>query len=95
MSGGSVVKLSVHRSGSYEDSVRSFKVEMVKKERSPFWVCLSGRQLPHFLNRRHFEEAEEGWYYSQSKRSVEVKYPNPAEDYELQVSFEDFDLVGM
>lgn len=95
MCGDSIVRLCVHRSGSYEDSIRSVRVDMVKKERSPFRVLLSGRRLPHFLNRRHFESAEEGWYYSQSKRSVEVKYPNPPEDYELQVSFEDFDLTGM
>lgn len=95
MSGNSIVKLNVKRSGSYKDTVRNIKVDMVKKERSPFWVSLSGKRMRHFLNRRLFEQATEGWYYSQSKRSVEVKYPNPSDDYELQVSFEDFDLIGM
>ena len=95
MSGNSIVKLNVKRSGSYKDTVRNIKVDMVKKERSPFWVSLSGKRMRHFLNRRIFEQATEGWYYSQSKRSVEVKYPNPSDDYELQVSFEDFDLIGM
>ena len=50
---------------------------------------------PHFLNRRKFEGAGEGWYYSQSTRSVEIKYRNPEDDYELTVSFEMFDLIGM
>lgn len=95
MSGNSIVKLNVKRSGGYKDTVRNIKVDMVKKERSPFWVSLSGKRMRHFLNRRLFEQATEGWYYSQSKRSVEVKYPNPSDDYELQVSFEDFDLIGM
>lgn len=95
MSGNSIVKLNVKRSGSYKDTVRNIKVDMVKKERSPFWVSLSGKRMRHFLNRRLFEQATEGWYYSQSKRSVEIKYPNPSDDYELQVSFEDFDLIGM
>ena len=95
MSGNSIVKLNVKQSGSYKDTVRNIKVDMVKKERSPFWVSLSGKRMRHFLNRRLFEQATEGWYYSQSKRSVEVKYPNPSDDYELQVSFEDFDLIGM
>ena len=36
-----------------------------------------------------------GWYYSQSKRAVEIKYPNPKKDTTLTVSFEDFDLIGM
>ena len=95
MSGNSVVNLSFKREGDYEDSIKRVKVEIVKKERSPFWVTLSGRPLKHYLNRRKFDEAAEGWYYSQTKRSVEVKYENPSEDYELKVSFEDFDLIGM
>ena len=37
----------------------------------------------------------EGWYYSQTKKAVEVKYANPGKDYNLTVSFEQFDLIGM
>ena len=95
MTGKSVVDLSFSREGDYEDSIKTVKVEMVKKERSPFWVSLSGKKLKHFLNRHQFDKAAEGWYYSQTKRSVEVKYENPKEDYVLKVSFEDFDLIGM
>ena len=42
-----------------------------------------------------FEAAEAGWYYSQTKRAVLVKYKNPGTDATLTVSFEDFDLIGM
>ena len=38
---------------------------------------------------------EEGWYYSQTKKAVLIKYPNPRKDTVLTVSFEDFDLIGM
>ena len=70
-------------------------VEMVKKERSPFWVALGDAKMEHYLNRKKFEAAEAGWYYSQSKRAVLVKYPNPKKETMLTVSFEDFDLIGM
>ena len=53
---------------------------------------LDGKELPHFLHRRKFEEAESGWYYSQRLKSVQVKYPNPKKDHEVMVSFEQFDL---
>ena len=68
---------------------------MIRKDRSPFWVNLDEDRLERFLNRRRFEAAEKGWYYSQSKRAVLIKYPNPRRDLTLTVSFEDFDLIGM
>ncbi len=95
MSGTDVVKVEFTSEGSYEDTVKKVTVEMVRKSRSPFWVTLGNEQLEHFLNRRKFEAAESGWYYSQSKRAVLVKYPNPGRDITLTVSFEDFDLIGM
>ncbi len=51
--------------------------------------------LPHFLNKRQFDEADRGWYYNMSKRAVLIKYKNPRCDYKLKVSFEARDLLGM
>lgn len=95
MSGESVVKVEFTSEGSYEDFVENVKVEMIRKDRSPFWVMLEDRKLEHFLNRRKFDEAKEGWYYSMTRKAVEVKYVNPKTDTTLTVSFEDFDLIGM
>ena len=95
MSGDEIVKLNFKSEGSYKDNIKTVRANIIKKEKSPFWVSLSGRKLPHFLNRRKFEEALEGWYYSQTNRAVEIKYANPDGDYELIVSFEMFDLIGM
>ena len=95
MEGRSVVNVKFAAEGSYTDFVEDVTVEMVRKDRSPFWVALDGRKLEHFLNRRKFDAAAEGWYYSQTKRAVLVKYANPRKDATLTVSFEDFDLIGM
>ncbi|MDO4345166.1 MAG: glycoside hydrolase family 31 protein [Eubacteriales bacterium] len=95
MSGDAVVKVSFKAEGSYKDHVETVTAEMIRKDRSPFWVTLDGQKLEHYLNRRKFEAAESGWYYSQTKRAVLVKYPNPKKDTTLVVSFEDFDLIGM
>ncbi len=95
MSGTSVVKVAFEAEGGYTDFVETVTVEMIRKDRSPFWVALGEEKLEHFLNRRKFEAAEKGWYYSQSKKAVLVKYPNPKKDVTLTVSFEDFDLIGM
>ena len=95
VSGTDVVKVDFAAEGSYTDFVERVMVEMVRKDRSPFWVALDGRKLEHFLNRRKFEAAAEGWYYSQTKKAVLIKYANPRKDVTLTVSFEDFDLIGM
>ena len=95
MSGKSVVKVDFCSEGSYTDFVERVTVEMIRKDRSPFWVRLGEEKLEHFLNRRKFEAADKGWYYSQSKKAVLVKYPNPKKNVTLTVSFEDFDLIGM
>lgn len=95
MTGDSVVKVAFKSEGEYTDFVETVKVEMIRKDRSPFWVTLGDKKLEHYLNRKKFDAASEGWYYSQSKRAVEVKYANPKQDTVLTVSFEDFDLIGM
>lgn len=95
MEGSDVVTVKFQSEGSYKDTVEEFSVEMIRKDRSPYWVSLGEKELPHFFSRRKFEEAEEGWYYSQTKRAVQIKYPNPKRDVTLTVSFEDFDLIGM
>ena len=61
----------------------------------PFFVQLDGKTIPHFLHRKKYEAAETGWYYSQTLKSVQIKYRNPKKDYTVRISFEVFDLIGM
>ena len=75
--------------------METMAIDMIHREKAPYWVTLDGKELPHFLHRRKFEEAECGWYYSQRLKSVQIKYKNPKKDYRLLVSFEQFDLIGM
>lgn len=89
------VKLSFSSEGSYTDFVKDVTVEMIAKDRCPFNIFLDTKEIHHYLNRDEFENNTEGWYYSQTKRSVEIKYANPKRDYSLNVSFEKFDLIGI
>ena len=95
MTGGVIVTAEFSSEGSYENTFERLLVTMVKKEKCPFFVKLSGRELPHFLDRSKFLKAQEGWYYSQTSRAVEIRSDYPAEDFSLQVSFEEMDLIGM
>lgn len=95
MTAGERTALAFRQEGSYETTVEEIYVDMIHREKAPFWVTLDGQQLPHFLHRKKFEAAECGWYYSQTLKSVQIKYKNPKKDYDLVVSFEQFDMIGM
>ncbi len=92
---GEVTTVSFSTEGSYTDSVKNIMLEMIAKEKAPFWVMISDKKLQHFLNRTAFEAANEGWYYSQTKKSVLIKYTKPQSEYKVTVSFEIFDMIGM
>ena len=95
MTAGERTSLGFKLEGSYETSVETIYIDMIHREKAPYWVSADETVIPHFLHRRKFEEAECGWYYSQSLKSVQVKYPNPKKSHQLLVSFEQFDLIGM
>lgn len=92
---GEQTRLNFTITGSYESPVERMHIDMVHREKSPYWVKVDGDEINHFLHRAEYEKAECGWYYSQTLKSVQIKYPNIKHDYEVVVSFEAFDLIGM
>ena len=72
---------------------------MIKRQKAPVFVRLtvSGEitEIPQFLNEQKFTAADTGWFYDMTKRSAVIKYKEPEGDYELLVSYEEFDLIGM
>ncbi|OON94573.1 MAG: alpha-glucosidase [Epulopiscium sp. Nele67-Bin001] len=95
VSGKEQVVVNVSSIGSYKDSIKTIVVEMIAKEKSPFWIKLDDNMLEHFLNRKKFEQSTQGWYYSQTKKAAIIKYNNIPDGYKLTVSFETFDMIGM
>ena len=95
MKAGEKTTLDFRNEGSFATTAETMFIDMIHREKAPFWVTVDGQPVPRFLHRRKFEEAEYGWYYSQRLKSVQLKYPNPKKDYQVVVSFEQFDLIGM
>ena len=81
--------------GDHKTDVRTIRLDAVHREKAPFFVRVDDTLLPQFLHRQKFEAADCGWYYSQTLRSVQVKYANPQRDHTVLISFEVFDLIGM
>ncbi len=95
MSGTGILDISFKGEGSYTDTVEKIVATVVYKEKAPLWVSFEDKQLAHILDREVFEETDNCWYYSETLRSVLIKYNNPKHDATLKVSFEEFDLIGM
>ena len=95
MKSGVQTELTFTNEGSYQTNVEDMYLDVIHREKAPFWVNVDGKEVPHFLHRRKFEEADFGWYYSQTKKSVQIKYKNPKKDYNVVISYEQFDMIGM
>lgn len=88
--------ISFHKEGSYPGTVEKLTLKVVSKAKGAFWVTVDGKQIPRYLVRDNWEEACEGWYYNLSDRTVWVKCDKPQkDDFDIVVSTEKFDLIGM
>lgn len=92
---GEKVIVDMKSEGNYKDTYSDVYLDVIHPEKAPFWVTVENNKLPHFLHRAKFEAAKEGWYYSQTLQSVQIKYKNPNTDYKIVISFEQFDMIGM
>lgn len=88
--------ISFHKEGDYQDTVENLTLRVVSKQKGAFWVTMDGEQIPGFLVKENLDEAESGWYYNLSDRTVLIKCPKPdKKDFEIVLSCEKFDLIGM
>ena len=95
MEAGEQTRIRFTHTGAYPTAVEKIRLDVVHREKSPFYVQLDGETLPHFLHRGKYEKAEKGWYYSQTLKSVQIRYPNPKADHTVTISFAVFDMIGM
>ena len=93
---GDRTTVSFHREGSYAGTVDSMTLRLVSKAKGAYWVTVDGARIPRTLVREVFDTSDCAWYYSMSDRTIWVKYPKPDKaDYDVVISTEKFDLVGM
>ncbi len=95
MQPGDRTVLKFASSGAYQSKVKTVFLDVINEEKGGYWVSVAGKRIPQYLARKKWEEAEIGWINEGTTSSVRVKYPFIAEDHEVTVSFEKFDLIGM
>ncbi|MCI7704417.1 MAG: DUF4968 domain-containing protein [Clostridiales bacterium] len=93
---GDQTKISFSREGSYEDTVERITLKLVSKKKGAFWATVDGKPVTRYIVRDAWEEAESGWYYNLSDRTIWLKTPKPKKnDFDIVISTEKFDLIGM
>lgn len=95
MQSGEKTTLHFAYEGDYKTNVSDMHVDMIHRDKAPYWVKVDGQEIPHFLYGKKFADAECGWYYSQTLKSVQVKYKNITHGYDVEISYEQFDMIGM
>lgn len=88
-------EIHFRKDGSFPSTVENMLIKVIHKQKGAYWVTVGGRKIKQFLHADRLAAAQEGWYYNPSQGIVYVKYPNITGDYEVVVSFEKFDLIGM
>lgn len=93
---GEQTAITFRTEGSYQQTVKRLVLRVVSKEKGAFWVSADGKRIPQFIIKENWEEAEAGWYYDLSDRTVWIKCPKPEkQEFSIIVSTEKFDLIGM
>ena len=93
---GERTRIRFNTSGSYASTLESITLRLVSKQKGAYWVTVDGERIPRHIIKEAYDESETGWYYNMSDRTILVKYPLPKKaDYEVVISTEKFDLIGM
>ena len=96
VSAGDRTVLSFDTEGTYESPLERMTIKLVSKLKGAFWVTVDGERITRYIVRDGWEEAESGWYYNLSDRTIWVKFPSPKKrTYDVVISKEKFDLIGM
>lgn len=96
VSGKARKQISFKTTGSYKNEISNLKVQLISKEKGAYWVTVDGEKMPRFLNKTSFEKSEQGWYYDLSDRTILLKCKKSIKnDFNIVVSCEKFDLIGM
>ena len=92
---GDKTLVNFNKKGSFKSTAKNILVQIIRKDKGPFWVTINDKEIKHFIQRDKWEASEEGWYYSATLGTAMVKYKNIDTSYNVVVSFEKFDLIGM
>lgn len=89
------VTLKVRYEGTFNSSIKNIFLDVINPKKGPYKVFLDGQELPQYLDEDTWNTCDKGWRYHADLKSARIKYPKPFNNYDILISFEPFDLIGM
>jgi len=89
------ISITFASEGSYLSPVTQITMDVVYPQNAPLAVLLDKQPLPHYLYQKKFLDAACGWYYNLSTKSIEIKYPAPQKDHQIEILTNALDMIGM
>ncbi len=87
--------IDFNHDGHFQSPVEMIHLEIVNIHKGGYWVEIEGERIPQIIDPQKYAAANMGWRYDASAKAVRLKYPYQQKDYQVIVSFEPFDLIGM
>lgn len=95
MEAGNKTVITFTKDGNYETTIKTMHLDVIHPKNAPYTVKVGGKEISQYLYLNDFDQTEKGWYYNQSLKSVQIKYPNIKKNYSVEIDFSEFDLIGM
>ncbi len=88
--------ITLRQEGSYPSSCGNLFLDVISGETSaPFFVRLGDELLPQYLYQPEFASSDHGWYYDMDSQSLRIKYKEESPSQRIEISYENFDMLGM
>ena len=89
------VAVSFKKNGEYRSELKEIILDVICADKGPFSASISGGMLKQYLHADKWQKAAEGWYYDHESNSAKIKYTCIQGDYNVEVNYAPFDLIGM
>lgn len=83
------------KTGKFTSVISDVLLEVIQQQNAPYTVTLDKKELRQYINRDDWHTAQQGWYYSVSRKSILIKYRNIHASYTVAINSTPIDLLGM
>ena len=87
--------INVKKEGDYPDPVQRMEMDVISPQSCPGRITLSGTPLRRHFARHTFARETAGWYYDTERRTIQIKYVNPAGEYQIEITYQAFTVLDV
>lgn len=95
MTTGTNTEISFTHEGIFSSSINHITLSVVSPNNCPLKISINEEELPQNLYYNDFVNNEKCWYYDIEKNTTIIKYPYNNKNHNVNISYENFDMLGM